>query len=65
MVQQAMVLSVMKVLSNFRAGVPLDSERIRQWSYLFRDHMGEDRRSILASMIVDDAEVEAEEVEAE
>ena len=64
-IHQSIILTVMNNLAGERAGVPLDRERIRYWTYRFRlDSMGEDPDEVARAVHLDNLEAETDQEEA-
>ena len=64
LIHQSIILTVMHNLAGAQAGVPLDRDRVRYWTYRFRlDSMGEDPEDLAAAVHRDNQEAETDQEE--
>ena len=64
LIHQSIILTVMNNLAGEQAGVPLDRNRVRYWTYRFRlDSMGEDPAKLAAAVHLNNQEAETDQEE--
>ena len=62
LLHQSIILTVMNNLAGAQAGVPLDRNRVRYWTYRFRlDSMGEDPAKLAEAVHRDNQEAETDQ----
>ena len=63
-IQQSIILAVMYNLADEQAGVPLNRDRVRYWTYRFRlDSMGEDPAEVARAVHLDNLEAATDQEE--
>ena len=63
-IQQSIIMAVMYNLADAQAGVPLNRDRVRYWTYRFRlDSMKEDPAKVAEAVRLDNREAETDQEE--